>query len=226
MQRYNMFHQVHKGLRALLYETALCLQHTEFEDTVQAGESLDRLQEVIYLFNKHAHSEDTYVFPAVEKYEPSVADAFEQEHVRDHELGALLGQAIAACGAATDVAARLEAGCQVQQAFIAFMIFNLEHMGKEESVINPILHRYYKDQELHAITQQIVSAIVPEDMACFSRWMIRGLHNAEISQWLKEVELHAPEPAFQQLFLSVEKELSPARFRQVLEKMTDGAMMA
>lgn len=226
MQRYNMFHQVHKGLRAMLYETALCLQHTEFDDAVQARESLAQLQEVIYLFNKHAHSEDTYVFPAVEKFEPSVADAFEQEHVKDHELGELLDQAITACEAATGVAARLEAGRHVQEAFIAFMLFNLEHMAKEESVINPILHRYYQDHELHAITQQIVSAIVPVDMARFSRWMIRGLHNAEISQWLKEAELHAPEPAFQQLFQSVEKELSPVRFRQVLEKMTDGAMMA
>nr|MBP7555794.1 hemerythrin domain-containing protein [Chitinophagaceae bacterium] len=101
MQRYNMFHQVHKGLRAMLYETALCLQHTEFDDAVQARESLAQLQEVIYLFNKHAHSEDTYVFPAVEKFEPAVADAFEQEHVKDHELGELLDQAIAAYGAAT-----------------------------------------------------------------------------------------------------------------------------
>lgn len=226
MQRYNMFHQVHKGLRAMLYETALCLQHTEFDDAVQARESLAQLQDVIYLFNKHAHSEDTYVFPAVEKFEPSVADAFEQEHVKDHELGELLDQALAAYTVAVDTTGRLEAGRQVQQAFIEFMLFNLEHMGKEEAVINPILHRYYQDHELHAITQQIVSAIVPADMARFSRWMIRGLHNAEISQWLKEVELHAPEPAFQQLFQSVEKELSPARFRQVLEKMTDGAMMA
>ncbi len=226
MQRYNMFHQVHKGLRAMLYETALCLQHTEFADAVQAQESLAQLQEVIYLFNKHAHSEDTYVFPAVEKFEPAVADAFEQEHVKDHQLGELLDQAIAAYSTAAKAADQLEAGQQIQQAFTGFMLFNLEHMGKEESVINPILHRYYQDQELHAITQQIVSAIVPADMARFSRWMIRGLHNAEISQWLKEVELHAPEPAFQQLFQSVEKELSPVRFRQVLEKMTDGAMMA
>ncbi|MFT3675254.1 MAG: hemerythrin domain-containing protein [Chitinophagaceae bacterium] len=226
MQRYNMFHQVHKGLRAMLYETALCLQHTEFDDAVQAHESLAQLQEVIYLFNKHAHSEDTYVFPAVEKFEPAVADAFEQEHVKDHQLGELLDQAIAAYATAAGATDRMEAGHRIQQAFTAFMVFNLEHMGKEESVINPILHRYYQVQELHAITQQIVSAIVPADMARFSRWMIRGLHNAEISQWLKEVELHAPEPVFQQLFQSVEKELPPVRFRQVIEKMTDGAMMA
>jgi len=42
---------------------------------------------VILLFEKHAHSEDSYIFPAVEKYDPSVADAFEQEHVKDHFLG-------------------------------------------------------------------------------------------------------------------------------------------
>ena len=36
MKRYNIFNQVHKGLRALLYETIIKLQQTDFTDTEDA----------------------------------------------------------------------------------------------------------------------------------------------------------------------------------------------
>ena len=63
-------------------------------------------------------------------------------------------------------------------------------------------------------------------MAQYSKWMMRGLNNAEITGWLKGVEKNAPEAVFQSLFVTAEKELSERRFRQVLEGLTEGAMVA
>jgi iron-sulfur cluster repair protein YtfE (RIC family) len=226
MQRYNIFHQVHKGLRALLYETALQVQHTDFWNVEEAEDALERIEEVIRLFDKHAHSEDTLVFPAVEKYDPAVADAFEQEHVKDHLLGNLLAVSIAGYKSASVITDKAEAAKQVQSAYSKFMVFNLEHMAKEEEVLNPILWRYYKDEELVSITQQIIAKVPPDYMAQYSKWMMRGLNNAEITGWLKGVEKNAPEHVFQALFVTAEKELSERRFRQVLESLTEGAMLA
>jgi hypothetical protein len=106
------------------------------------------------------------------------------------------------------------------------MVFNLEHMGKEEEIINRILWRYYTDADLMAISRQIVSNIPMEHVAVANKWMMRGLNNPEISNWLKLVEKNAPEPVFQSLFTVAEKELSEKRFRQVLEGMTEGVMLA
>jgi iron-sulfur cluster repair protein YtfE (RIC family) len=221
-----MFNQVHKGLRALLYETALQVQHTDFWNVEEAEATIESINEVVRLFEKHAHSEDTYVFPAIEKYEPSVADAFEQEHVKDHFLGQLLTESTALYMKADIITLKVEAAKQVYPAFVKFMVFNLEHMAKEEEIINPLLWRYYTDADLLAITQQIVANIPPEHMMKFSKWMIRGLNNAELSRWLREVEKTAPEFVFKGLFVTAEKELSEKRFRQVLEGLTEGAMMA
>lgn len=162
MQRYNIFHQVHKGLKALLYETALQVQHTDFWNVGEADDVIEQIDEVIRLFEKHASGEDTYIFPVVEKYEPSVADAFEQEHVKDHFLGQLLAGAISLYKNAGIITEKSEAGKQVHAAFSKFMLFNIEHMAKEEDVLNPILWRYYTDAELMAITQQII-ANIPQD---------------------------------------------------------------
>ncbi len=226
MQRYNMFTQVHKGLKALLYETALNIQHADFWNVDEADCVVQQVHEVISLFDKHAFSEDSFVFPAVERYEPAVADLFEKEHVMDHKLGQQLEQALIRYTVLPTLTEKAEAGCEIRNAYNRFMIFNLEHMAKEEDVLNPILWRYYSDAELHRLTNAIVAAIPPDYMAKYSRWMLRGLNNPEITVWLREVEKSAPEHVFQALFSQAEQELPAGRFRHVLEGLTEGAMLA
>lgn len=226
MQRYNVFHQIHKGMRALLYDTALRIQHTDFWHVEEAGETLARIEEVVALFDKHAHSEDNFIFPAVEKYEPAVADVFAQEHEKDHALSQELLKLVDGYRTAPVITEKLKESAKLHAAFVRFMVFNLEHMAKEEEVLNPILWRYYTDKELKELTQAIIAKIEPEQMEKFSTWMMRGLHNGEITGWLKEVERNAPEPVFQSLFTVAEKELPQRRFRLILECLTEGAMLA
>lgn len=226
MQRYNIFHQVHKGLRALLYETALQVQHTDFWHVEEGERAIEMIGYVVDIFEKHAFTEDTLVFPAVEKYDPAIADAFEQEHVKDHLLGELLTNAMNNYHNAAIITDKAEAGKKVQLAFSKFMVFNLEHMAKEEEVINPILWRHYSDAELMGITQVILAKVPPADKAEMNKWMMRGLNNTEITAWLKGVEKNAPDVVFQSLFVIAEKELPERRFRQVLESLTEGAMLA
>jgi hypothetical protein len=102
-----------------------------------------------------------------------------------------------------------------------FMIFNLEHMAKEESILNKILWRYYSDDEIIHIQHKIVSALSPGSASTVSRWMMRGLNNPEIIRWLKTIEELAPETVFENLFAIAESELPEQRFRLVLEALTD-----
>lgn len=226
MQRYNMFHQIHMGLRALLYETALRLQHTDFWHLEEAEEAVARIEEVTRLFEKHAYSEDNHIFSAIEKYDPAIADAFEQEHVQDHALSEALLGTISLYKSAPVITEKIVAAKAIHAAYVKFMVFNLEHMAKEEEVLNPLLWRYYTDSELKAITHRIVAGIEPGQLGQFNVWMMRGLNNEEITGWLKEVEKNAPEQVFQELFTVAEKELPQRRFRQILESLTEGAMLA
>lgn len=226
MNRYNIFYLVHKGLRALLYETALLIQQTDFTNTDEAEQSLAQLEIVLQLFDKHAHSEDTLVFSAIEQYEPSVADAFEQEHEKDHALGERLKEFSAAFINASTDDGKIILGKKINQAFIDFMVFNLEHMAKEEDIINTALWRYYTDGELQGITQKIVAAIPPPLMVLYSKWMMRGLSNNEITGWLKQVKNTAPDFVFQSLIKTAEDELCIQRLQLIREALTEGAMVA
>ena len=225
MQRYNIFFPVHKGLRALLCETAQLLQQTNFTDVDEAADAIERVAAVISLFESHAGKEDNYVFAAINAYEPSVVAAFEQEHDEDHALGQALQNWVTALEYAKAPSAKQTLGEELTKSFMQFMVFNLRHMAKEEQVINPLLWRYYSDEELHGITQKIIASIPLQEASYFSKWMVRGLNNAEILGWLKGVKNSAPQPVFQSLLGIAEEELHPHRWNLVQESLTEGAMV-
>ena len=226
MNRYNIFYQVHKGLRALLYETSLQLQHTDFTNADEAEQSIEQLQTVIELFNQHAHTEDTLVFDAITQFEPALVNTFEQEHVEDHALGCRLNGIILSYNHAVSSSDKNEIGKSISSAFIDFMIFNLHHMAKEEDVINKALWKYYSDAELHGITQKILGSIPSAHMQRFSVWMMRGLNNKEIINWLKEIKNNTPDVVFQSMLEIAQQHLNSNRWLLVQEALTEGAMVA
>src|SRR5215217_767739 len=101
--RYNSFNLIHKGLRAALYQTGLQLQQTDFTVADETEQTVNKVKEVIMLFDGHAHKEDHYILPAIVEYEPSVVAAFESEHIEDIKLGEQLHVCIEKLKASEDL---------------------------------------------------------------------------------------------------------------------------
>jgi hypothetical protein len=217
--RYNTFYQVHKALRAMLYETASELQRTDFNSEEEVTSLLANITTVVDVFDKHAYNEDHFVFPAVEQYEPSVIDSFEQEHVRDHELSTQIRTLINIYSSLKADEERIQLGSALRKAFVDFLAFNLVHMAKEEDIINNLLWRYYTDDQIRAIEKQIIAIQAPESTAVVWRWMLRGLSNTEIINWLKAVEKNVPGFVFHNLVTTAEKELPRDRFQHVVGEL-------
>lgn len=226
MQRYNIFNQIHKGLRTMLYDTALSLQHTVFANTDNANETLEKLEQAIHVFHSHAEHEDGFVLPAVKKHVPSLVNEFESEHEKDELLSVSLRNLISAYNLSGNDEARTAAGYAITMAFNEFIAFNLYHMNKEEDKINKVLWEYYTDAELTGITQAIIASIPPDDMTIETRWMIKGLNNNEITNWLSAVKNDAPDVVFKSLLSVAETELPEQRWNEIKECMMEGAMMA
>ena len=226
MQRYNIFNQVHKGLRELLYQTASHLQQTDFSTNQEREAILEQVNIVVDLFDKHAHTEDSFILPALTQYEPSVCNLFEEEHVQDHALGEKLRAILKGLENSTAVDDINTWGAVLRPVFVEFLVFNLNHMAKEEEVLNKLLWRYYSDEELHGITQKIIAYQPPEALQLFSAWMMKGLSNNEITLWLKEVKTSAPDFIFNGLLALAEKELPAKRWSAIQENIMEGALMA
>lgn len=226
MKRYNIFSQVHKGLRALLYETIIKLQQTDFADTEEADEAVQQIQIMLSLFDEHAHTEDRFILSALEAYEPSVTDLFAQEHVIDLDLGKKLNGLLQAFSLSISPDAKHELGAAISQSVFEFALFNLNHMNKEENVLNKLLWRYFDDTHLHSITANILQHVPADKMPLYNKWMMRGLSNTEIIGWLKQVKNNAPDFVFESFLVLAMAELADSRWQKIQEQLTEGAMLA
>ena len=225
MNRYNIFYQVHKGLRVLLYETATFLQQADFTREDELAVVKEKVNEVIYLFDKHAHTEDSIILPEIEAYEPSVVDAFEGEHKEDVELSLRLKKILNAFEDTDNDCDRTELGKSMNILFVEFTTFNLTHMAKEETILNKLLWRYYSDEELQQVTRKIVEKAKPEDRIKYNKWMLKGLNNNEIAVWFRNVKNAAPAFAFQALMKQASEELNDQRWTQVQAQLSEGVLL-
>lgn len=217
MQRFNSFNMIHKALRALLYDTALTIQQTYFGDGQEAKDALRQIDTVVSLFEQHARHEDSFVLPLVAAYEPALVDEFEKEHVEDHFIGEQLHHLVSIFKAAGSEEERVVAGSGLAKAFMDFMIFNLRHMAKEESLLNPVLWTYYSDEQLLEMSARIAASVPPSQKAITAKWMMRGISNREAIQWLKAVKGSGPEYEFQALWALADSEL-PVHRRIVVKE--------
>ena len=215
MERYNIFQLIHKGLRAALYQTALQLQQADFTSEEDSEEALNKVREIVMLFDGHANKEDQYVFAAITTYEPSVVAAFEDEHVKDRELGSRLEQALEKVVNATTSVEKILMGRLLTESFTEFMVFNLQHMAKEEDIINRILWRYYSDEELKKLSSTISQSSPPWIQEFYVTWMLRGINQTETVNWMRAIEKGVPPVVYQTLIQKAKQELPEKRFRKL-----------
>ena len=226
MQRHNLFYQIHKGLRAALYHTALHLQQADFTVAEETETAVGEVKEVVLLFDEHAHKEDKFILSALAAFEPSVVDAFEQEHVTDLALSFQLNTTIAELEAALTNEEKAATGTRLVLQFNEFVAFNLQHMAKEEDVLNKLLWRFFDDREIGTIHQSILQATPPWLMDFYAKWILRGINVPETSAWLKQVEQQAPPVVFETLLTKAEQELPRSRYRKVLHSVSKEVALA
>jgi hypothetical protein len=224
--RFNPFGQIHKGLRALLYNTALHLQHTDFSSAEEIAAAVERVQLVNRLFEHHAHVEDSQIFPMIEAYEPALVADFESQHQKDHELSEALEACLHRFTETNSTEQNIFAGNELQQNFNAFLAFNVEHMKQEETLVNQCLWRYYSDADLLKKVQEISSSIPPEQNRHFVYWMLKGMATHEIIQWYNAVRLSAPGPVFRFFCELAEEALPLQKWNAVQEALQEEALLA
>jgi hypothetical protein len=224
MQRYNPFNLIHKGLRAMLYDAALTLQQTNFAEEDEAAIALEKVEDVLFLFENHAHHEDSMVLPAVEAYESKLAKEFEEEHEEDLRLTNRLKNLIIIFRNVYFTEEKMIAGSAISKSFVEFMVFNLEHMAREEMLLTQALWKYYTDEQLLAISQKIAASIAPAEAALGLKWMMRGINNDDAINWLKSVRQSAGEVVFNSLIRIAETELPAHRFSVIEEAVEADAI--
>lgn len=215
MSRFNVFYMIHKGLRAMMYDTSLSLQHTDFAHAAGYPHSLEKLDHLVEVFDAHAGHEDNHVFTMLEACNPALQAEMEKEHVTDIALSHDLRKLAEQYKAATDSAEKAALGYSICKTYNAYMAFNLNHMNKEETVVNESLWSNYTDQEIAGANMRMIASLSPDEVKRNAIWMLRGCSNGDIIGWFGMVKKQAPPPVIQLLMSLAEQELPQPRFEAV-----------
>lgn len=215
--RFNVFNQIHKALRALMFDTVMILQQTDMQDPATAPIVLEQAELLLNIFDAHAHYEDTYILAAAQRFNPAMVEEFESEHVTDLQLTENLRRQISAYQNAIMPWDKYYIGFNLYYALNDFVAFNLKHMNKEEQLLNEMLWKNFTDEQIIDMERRIQQEIPADKVFTYFKWMVKGINDSELHQWLKTVKEEAPEFIFNALVEECRINLPASRFSRVEE---------
>jgi hypothetical protein len=202
--RLDLYRNVHKGIRVMLFDLVQKSGRTDFTDITSVAKLRTETRELFELLESHAHNEDLYVMPLVHAAAPKLAAEFAAAHDdQEARLPGLLAALDSIDTSARDAEARGHAFV-VQLSRVAGEL--LTHMADEELELNAALWQAYSDEELHAAEQRLVASIPPEKMARYLRWMLPAMNPAERASFLAVL----PPPVFEFVRALAKQVLTPA----------------
>ncbi len=93
----------------------------------------------------------------------------------------------------------------------------LEHMQSEEIRFLPLFWKYYSDNELNKLHDQVMSSMNPDQIALWFKYIVPALSPSERTGLIKLLKASAPEDFFNQLMKIAERELKSVEFKRISE---------
>jgi hypothetical protein len=117
-------------------------------------------------------------------------------------------------------------GSAITKSFVDFMVFNLQHMGKEEIYINEALWKYYTDEQIISESEKLIASIPAAEMQLVAKWMLQGISTTDTIKWLKSMKHSSPEFVFKGLMNLAQSVLSKTQFEIAQEALEEEAVLA
>jgi len=207
-QRFDMYTTVHKGLRAFMADTLTAVGRVDPGDMVEVANGIARTRALIDICRDHLHHENRFIHPAMESRRPGSAVITAIDHVQHEEAFERLTGEVLAVERSSSTEERQRALLKLYRGLSIFVADNFIHMNVEEIYNNAAMWELYNDGELLAIYHDIVSAVAPEKMAVYLRWIIPSLSFPERVGMLGGMRRTMPDEVFGQILQIVEPALS------------------
>ena len=225
MRRYNLF-RIHKGLRALLYDTALQLQKTTFTDFEQSDAALENIYLAIEFIETHVNLEEAYIFSLLAKYEKAKIIAFSRQQQESLRLAQEIKKISRIFQYTDSDSERRIAGSALSNAYMQFMISQLNLMSHQEMEINHLLWYHFNDARLVSMEQQILAALSPAEMLVYSKWMVKGLADNEMIEWLSGLKKAVRSLVFSAVMNHMHAQLPADSWYRITDELGEGALAA
>ena len=194
-ERHEIYHFVHKGLRAAMSDALVRLGRVDLDDVTHRAEVLGVVANLLDLCREHLEHENNFLHTAMEKVAPGSSCACADDH--EHHVSAIehlktrLDDA-----AAADPLVRERAFKVLYRLLASFVAENFAHMEVEESINTELLWRHYSDADLLAIEHQIHAHIKPERMMTWLRWILPNVTRQQRAVMMRGMQAGMPPELF------------------------------
>ena len=211
MSRPNYFNNIHKAVRAGLFEVSLQVARTDFGDPEAAADAGRSVVELMDFLDEHAGHEQCFVFPELASFAPILAGELEAEHVELEKLQSEI-RILAHQAHGSSSKAREEAGRLLARSLTLLIAGQLRHLDREDTEANAAAWANRTEVELAQIQARVQAAMLPETRDRFARRMLLALNVGEQAELLSGARKALPASAFGALVALAREILGPERW--------------
>lgn len=215
---FDMYRDIHKGLRAALYGVTLQAGSTDPGDAHAIATVARRWNDTVALLVEHAEHEDEFVQPAIERHAPNLATVVAREHAVLEAQMALLEVLADRAAGASGAPARLLTH-ELYLGLASFTAAYSEHLAFEELEVNVELSKALGPEALLAIDQALVASIPPDRMAVALGLMLPAMNADDRAELLGGAQQGAPAEAFAGMVEVARGALAPGDFTQLAARL-------
>ena len=215
MARHEIYRNIHKAVRRIVYSEALALGSADFRDQKSMRESLEQLRGTITLLEEHARQEETFIHPALESRVPGITKSFEETHEDDERLFDRLRELESQIEAVEDNDQRVALGNQLYGMFNTYIGDYLGHLDREEAELEQALWDHFTDEELVAIDQKLMGSIPHERMAVWVSVICNSWNASDLTAILAAMKPDMPPDAFAGMLKMMEQATPTATWETV-----------
>lgn len=206
--RTDLYRDVHKGIRAMLFELVCDAGRTTWNDARAVAVLRHDAQNVFAKLASHALLEETFYAPLIREAAPDVAERLDAAHtLQDAELLDLLRRLDTIDPLSADAAMYGHAFYLHLSRFTGDL---LVHMADEEQLAQPALETALDAEELHDVHVRLVASIPPQEKASWGTLMLPAMNNPERLALLANMRESTPPPVFAMFRNLASEVLSPA----------------
>jgi len=175
----------------MLFDAGAKIQQTDFTKNKQASAAIDVIQQSTRSFLYHLSKEDKIIYLSVVLYAPYIVAMIEQTNLKDQVLAESIDKIIDQYREQDTKKEKVAFGQKLQAVFFEFTAAVLQHMNKEETVINEILWSNYTDRQLIGMEVEMMKQATSSDCTWYTGKILKELSNREILMWVNLIKEHA-----------------------------------
>lgn len=219
-ERYNIFKRPHKGLSTLVFDAGTRIQQTDFTNQPQTRLTINSIRQAIHAFNYHINKEDSIIYQAVASVAPYIAVLVDKANAIDLQLGQTIIDKLEKYNQFQHHYGNSAFGFEIQNCFFSFTTVVLQHINKEETVINELLWSNYDDNQLIELEAAIFNQLLPDEKEWYSDRILKWLTNQEITGWISGILQHGNNPEAEELVKNAKAALPLERWQIISQQFS------